>query len=197
MTNPKPKPLLILIFIIMLVESSCKNNNTIFQEIESSKSGIEFRNDIPQNDSINVIDLENVFNGGGEAAGDFNNDGLQDLYFTGNVVSNKLYLNQGNLKFKDITSEAGVDGKARWSRGVATVDINNDGLLDIYVCATLKKRAAERANLLYINKGMNKDGIPVFSEMAAEYGIADTSQSTMAAFFDFMASIVEMENDGT
>ena len=168
---------------------SCRQSNTLFRQISASSSGIQFNNTIIENDSVNVIELENVYNGGGVAAGDFNNDGLQDLYFTGNLVSNKLYLNKGNLSFRDVTDKAGVDGMGRWSRGVATVDINNDGLLDIYVCATLKRKAPERANLLYVHQGLDKEGIPVFKEMAASYGIADTGHSTMAAFFDY-------DNDG-
>ncbi len=152
-------------------------------------TGIDFENTILQTDSINIIEQENVYNGGGVAAGDFNNDGLQDLFFTGNLVPCKLYLNKGGINFKDVTDIAGVEGKGRWARGVATVDINNDGLQDIYVCATLKKKPEERVNILYVNQGINKDGIPVFKDLAAEYGLADSSQSTMAAFFDY-------DNDG-
>ena len=168
---------------------SCKNSDTLFKQVKPSASGITFSNTIIESDSVNVIDLENVYNGGGIAAADFNHDGLQDLYFTGNLVSNKFYLNKGGLRFEDVTSEAGVEGKGRWSRGVATVDINNDGWMDIYVCATLKRKAEERANLLYVHQGLDKNGIPLFKEMAMEYGVADTGHSTMAAFFDF-------DNDG-
>jgi hypothetical protein len=168
---------------------SCRQDSQLFRMVKPGSSGIDFTNTIIENDSINVIDLENVYNGGAVAAGDFNNDGLQDLYFTGNLVPNKLYLNKGGLRFEDVTATAGVDGMGRWSRGVATVDINHDGLLDIYVCATLKRRAPDRANLLYINQGPDAKGIPVFKDMAAAYGVADTGQSTMAAFFDY-------DNDG-
>ncbi|MDQ3681897.1 MAG: VCBS repeat-containing protein, partial [Bacteroidota bacterium] len=143
---------------------------------------------ILENDTINVLDYENVYNGGGVGIGDFNNDGLQDIYFTGNLVSNKLYLNKGSLKFDDITEKAGVAGAQKWCRGVAVVDINNDGWQDMYVCASIKKNPKERENLLYINQGL-KNGIPVFKEMAAEYGLADTTHSTMASFFDY-------DNDG-
>lgn len=133
--------------------------------------------------------MENMYNGGGVGIGDFNNDGLQDIYFTGNLVSNKLYLNKGNFKFEDVTDKANVGGEGRWSRGVAVIDINNDGLLDMYVSETLKKNPLQNENLLYINQGVDKDGVPHFKEMAKEYGLADTSQSTQAAFFDY-------DNDG-
>ena len=119
------------------ISLSCHNTTTLFQQISSSHSGINFNNKIVENDSINPLDLENMYNGGGVGIGDFNNDGLQDIYFTGNLVSNKLYLNKGNFKFEDITGKANVGGEGRWSRGVAVVDINNDGWLDIYVSETL------------------------------------------------------------
>ncbi len=115
--------------------------------------------------------------------------GLPDIYFTGNLVSNKLYLNKGEFKFEDITNSAGVSGDGKWCRGVAVVDINNDGWMDIYVCATMKINSKERENLLYINQGIDKDGIPHFKEMAAEYGLADSGYSTQAVFFDY-------DNDG-
>jgi hypothetical protein len=165
---------------------SCNNERSfIFQLVSSGRSGIHFNNRIVENDSINPIDITNVYNGGGVAVGDFNNDGLQDVYFTGNLVSNKLYLNKGKFKFQDITKQAGVEGEGKWCRGVSVVDINNDGWLDMYVCATLLNKPKERENLLYINQGIDKDGVPKFRELGAEYGLNDTSHSTMAAFFDY------------
>ncbi|MEP6464800.1 MAG: FG-GAP-like repeat-containing protein [Parafilimonas sp.] len=179
----------IFLFFSFLLYISCNKEQTLFQPISSSRSGINFNNKIVENDSINPLDLENMYNGGGVGVGDFNNDGLQDLFFTGNLVSNKLYLNKGNFKFDDITSEAGLTTQNKWSRGVAVIDINNDGLLDIYVSETLGKDSRQRTNLLYINQGLNKNGIPYFKEMAKEYGLADTSEDTQAAFFDY-------DNDG-
>ncbi|MDQ6761676.1 MAG: VCBS repeat-containing protein [Bacteroidota bacterium] len=178
---------LYLLFFFLI--TSCKNRNFIFNKIPSSHSNIHFNNQIIENDTLNPIDVTNIYNGGGVGIGDFNNDGLQDIYFTGNKVSNKLYLNKGNLKFDDITSEAGVDGKGRWCRGVSVVDINNDGWMDMYVSASMEKDPQKRQNLLYINQGLDKNGVPVFKEMAAEYGLNDTTHSTMAAFFDY-------DNDG-
>ena len=168
---------------------SCKRNKPLFQFVSSDHSNIHFNNHIVENDSINPFDLPNMYNGGGVGIGDFNNDGLLDIYFTGNQVPCKLYLNKGDFKFEDVTDIAKVNGSNRWCRGVSVVDINNDGLLDIYVCATILPEAEKRQNLLYINQGVNKQGIPVFKEMAAEYGLNDTAFSTMAYFFDY-------DNDG-
>ena len=178
-----------LAMIIIQLFGSCSKDKTLFQQISSGHSGIHFNNKIIDNDSINIINITNVYNGGGVGVGDFNNDGLQDLYFTGNLVSNKLYLNKGDFKFDDVTEEAGVGGNGQWSRGVAVVDINNDGWLDIYVCATLKSNPSQRKNLLYINQGTDKNNVPHFKEMAAEYGLDDSAHSTMATFFDY-------DNDG-
>lgn len=177
-------PCLLLLFL-----TSCKKSDPLFRLIPSDKSGIHFNNIINQTDSINVLDFENVYNGGGVGIGDFNNDGLQDVYFTGNLVSNKLYLNKGSFSFKDVTDQAAVSGGGRWCRGVSVVDINNDGWMDLYVSATIKKDPTDRQNLLYINQGADENGIPRFSEMGAEYGLNDTTQSTMASFFDY-------DNDG-
>jgi hypothetical protein len=168
---------------------ACNNKRTLFEQISSSHSGIRFNNQITENDSINPLDIVNIYNGGGVGIGDFNNDDLPDIYFTGNMVSNRLYLNKGDLKFEDVTDQAGVDGKGRWGRGVSIVDINNDGLADIYVCNTIYKDSLRRRNLLYVNKGPDKNGTPHFAELAEEYGLDINVQSTMANFFDY-------DNDG-
>ncbi len=177
-----------VLLLCLLYSTSCKKSS-LFRLIPSKESGITFNNKIIENDTLNPIDVTNIYNGGGVGVGDFNNDGLQDIYFTGNVVSNKLYLNKGKFKFQDITKEAGVDGAGKWCRGVAVVDINNDGWLDMYVCASMVKDAKKRENLLYINQGTTKNGVPSFVEKATEYGLNDTSHTTMAAFFDY-------DNDG-
>ena len=139
-----------------VIITACNTTPTLFKKIPSSASGIFFNNKITENDSINPIELEFIYNGGGVAVGDFNNDGLPDLYFTASTTSNKLYLNKGNLAFEDITEKAGVTGEGRWSNGASVVDINNDGWADIYICATIKKNPEQRKNLLYINQGLNK-----------------------------------------
>lgn len=161
----------------------------MFQEIKPAESGIHFSNRIIENDSVNPIDLTNIYNGGGVGVGDFNNDGLMDIYFTGNQVPNQLYINRGNFKFENVTKIANVDGAGKWCRGATIVDINNDGLEDIYVSSTISSDSLKRENLLYINQGADKQGVPHFKEMAKEYGLNDKSFTTMAAFFDY-------DNDG-
>lgn len=178
--------LLYSFFILLLF--SC-NESTRFKKLDARFTGIDFNNIIDQNDSINIIDEENIYNGGGIGVGDFNNDGLEDLYFTGNLVSNKLYLNKGSLKFKDVTDISNVSGSGKFCRGVSVVDINQDGWDDIYVSVTINKDSVLRENLLYVNQGLNKEGIPIFIEKAKEYGLNDNSYTTQTAFFDY-------DNDG-
>ena len=168
---------------------SCNHKSTLFEKISSFHSGITFNNTVTENDSINPLDVVNIYNGGGVGIGDFNNDGLQDIYFAGNMVPCKLYLNKGNFKFEDITGKANVDGAGRWARGVSVIDINNDGLMDIYICNTIYKDSLKRRNILYVNQGIDKNGLPHFKDMAAEYGMDIHLQSTMASFFDY-------DNDG-
>ena len=175
--------------LLMAILLSCNHKHPLFESIPSSHSGITFNNKIVENDSINPLSLVNIYSGGGVGIGDFNNDGLQDIFLTGGMVPSKLYLNKGDFKFEDITEKAGVTGMGRWARGISVVDINNDGLPDIYICNTLYKDSLRRRNILYINLGPDKDGIPHFKDMAAEYGLDIHVQSTMASFFDY-------DNDG-
>ncbi len=179
---------LYLLGIICL--SSCTNGTKqIFEKLSGDKTGIHFNNTITESDSINILDLEYVYNGGGVAIADFNNDNLPDILFTGNMVNNKLYINKGNLHFEDISEKANIGGEGKWCTGAAVIDINNDGLLDIYLGTSIKKSGNDRANILYINKGIGKDGVPVFEDQAVAYNVADTGFTTNPAFFDF-------DNDG-
>ncbi|GEO07798.1 hypothetical protein SAE01_02940 [Segetibacter aerophilus] len=175
------------IFLFLALKGFTQNTtNTLFRLLPSSQTGVGFANTITESDSLNILNQANIYNGGGVGIGDFNNDGLPDIYFAGNMVSNRLYINKGSLKFEDVTTAAGVDGAGRWCTGVSVIDINNDGLLDIYVCASfLKNNVTGRTNLLYVNQGVNKEGVPTFKESAAAYGIADTGFSTQAYFFDY------------
>src|ERR1700712_4312990 len=158
---------------------------TLFHLLPSTHTNVFFHNKITENDSINPIDMEFLYNGGGVAIGDFNRDGLQDIYFTAGMVANKLYLNKGHFKFDDITGVSGTDGAGRWCSGAAVIDINNDGWPDIYVCTAASHDPKKAGNLLYINQGLNASGVPVFKEMAAAYGLADTTYSVQAVFLDY------------
>lgn len=186
------RSLIYLVLIHTLFLSACQKKQTLFEQIPVSQTGIDFSNRITENDTFNIISFEYVYNGGGVGVGDFNADGLEDLFFTGNMVGNKLYLNQGDFKFKDISTQAGIRSKDHWNSGVAVVDINNDGWLDLYVCATTYEPGSRRRNRLFINQGLQKSGDNTsisFKEEAAAYGIADESHTTHAAFFDY-------DNDG-
>lgn len=175
-------PLAPFLLFIAAVTLSCdsKKAETLFKLLSPENTGIHFANEIEENDSINLLDYEYVYNGGGVAVLDFNADGLPDLFFSGNMVPSKLYLNQGKLKFTDVTEKAGITS-SNWATGVAVADVNADGYPDIYVCSAGRFPEEEaRANLLYIN---NRDGS--FTESAKAYGVADTGYSTMAAFLDY------------
>jgi hypothetical protein len=170
--------------------SACQfSDKSLFSLLPADETGITFSNRIVDNDSSSILDAEYYYNGGGVALGDFNNDGKTDVFFSGNQVANRLYLNQGDFKFTDISKSAGIGESGKWCSGVTLVDINNDGWLDIYVGATLSKNAKRRENLLYINQGAKNGQPPVFREMAKEYGVADDGHTTSAAFFDY-------DNDG-
>ncbi len=173
--------------LLLMGSVACKQGDKpLFRLVETEKSGLDFSNAVQENQMINMLTYEYLYNGGGVGIGDFNNDGKPDIYFTASLGANALYLNQGGLRFRNVTREAGVDGQKRWSRGVAVVDINNDGLQDIYVCATTWQDPELRRNLLYVNQGVDPGtGIPRFREMARDYAVDDTSSTHMAAFFDY------------
>ena len=176
---------MLVLFMYPIFTTHAQKNKTLFKLLSTSQSGIDFNNQLFESDTLNILNQANIYNGGGVGIGDFNNDGLMDVYFAANMVSNKLYLNKGSMKFDDITKRANVDGQGRWCTGVAVVDINGDGWQDIYLSASFRSDPKRRTNLLYINKGLNKKGIPVFKESAADYGLADSGFSTQAYFFDY------------
>jgi hypothetical protein len=158
--------------------------NPVFQLLESSETGIDFINSITNKDDFNIFKYRNFYNGGGVGIGDINNDGLADVYLTSNQGSNKLYLNKGNFQFEDITEKAGVAGSKAWSTGVTFVDINQDGLLDIYVCNAGNIKGSDQKNELFINQGDLS-----FTEEAGKYNLDENGFTTHAAFFDY-------DNDG-
>jgi enediyne biosynthesis protein E4 len=167
-----------------LLLSGCRTEaarHPLFKLLTPAQTGVTFANTITTDDSVNVQNDVYVYNGAGVAVGDIDNDGLPDMFFSGNMVSSRLYLNKGDLRFEDITRSAGVTTD-RWATGATMVDINNDGYLDIYVSVSGSERSkgADRANLLFINNGNR-----TFTEAAARYGIADTGFTTQAVFLDY------------
>ena len=171
-----------LVIIGILFIAGCQSNkeSSLFELVPAEETGIDFSNTITPNDTLNFVDYTYVYNGGGVGVGDFNNDGLQDVFFAGNQVPNRLYINQDDFKFKDISESSGISADNRWSTGVALVDINYDGYLDIYVSVADINETEKGRNLLYVNNGDLS-----FTEMAAAYGIDDIGYSTQGAFFDY------------
>ena len=156
----------------------------LFESLSPAKTGIHFKNILEESPTSNVLTYEYFYNGGGVAIGDINNDGLEDVYFTGNMKPNALYLNEGNFKFREIARAAGVSCEENWKTGVTMADVNHDGFLDIYVCYSGKGDPETRRNKLFIN-----NGDLTFTDKAAEYGLDDPAHTTHASFFDF-------DNDG-
>ena len=172
----------LLITLIFLIQS-CSKQNKLFILLKSDKTGIEFNNKITETDDFNILTDEYIFNGGGVALADFNRDGLPDLFFTGNMVSNELYLNTGHLKFENVTNSSKLNSTGFWSTGAAVVDINSDGWMDIYVSGAMNTN--NRKNRLYVNQGLNKDNILVFEEQAEKFGIDDDGNTMGACFIDY------------
>ena len=177
------KTSLFTLFILALSVSCNSSTETLFKKLSEEHTQISFQNTITETDSFNILTNEYIFNGGGVAVSDFNNDGLSDLFFTGNMVSNQLYLNQGNFKFKEHTQKANLDTKGLWSTGVAVADVNADGWMDLYICAAMHEN--NRVNKLYINQGLDTSGNLSFKEQAEAYGINDSGNSMAASFIDY------------
>ena len=170
----------IFLFVLVIVNVGCHSKKQgLFSKLDSSESGIHFSNDVNDTDSTSSLINEFGYMGGGVGIGDFNNDGLKDIVFTANQVSNRIYINKGNNKFEDITENAGLATNV-WATGVSIVDINNDGYDDIYICTYGKNLLHRSKNLLFINQRNL-----TFKEEAQEYGLADTGYSSQAVFFDY------------
>lgn len=176
------KKILWAISCVGLLFSCSKTEDTLFESLPSSVTGIDFVNRSLERKDFNIFNYRNFYNGGGVAIGDINNDGLSDIFVTSNFEDNKLYLNKGKMTFEDITVKAGIVGKKFWSTGATFADVNGDGLMDIYVCNSGSRD--QRGNQLYINQGI-KNGIPSYKEKAKEAGLEDGGFSTHAAFFDY------------
>ncbi len=174
------KVLLSFIFVLVTVVGNSQNSK-LFTLLSSDKTGVTFNNIIKDDKEKNILLYANFYGGAGVGIGDFNNDGLADIFFAGNIVADKLYFNQGNFKFKDVTEAAGITYDKGWSTSVVVADVNSDGFLDIYVTKELYDHQPElRKNKLYVNQG---DG--TFKEMAEKYGIANTERTRNATFFDY------------
>ena len=187
--NTKPKyecfPFIQIILICISLVScntnhSASNQKSLFELQNNKRIGVDFINQLDYTEQLNTYTYRNFYNGAGVGIGDINKDGLPDLYFCGNLVGNKLYLNKGDFKFEDITQQAGVACKDSWTTGVSVADVNGDGWLDIYVCKSGDPKSKNRNNELFINNGDQ-----TFTEKAKEYGLAELGLSNHATFFDY------------
>ncbi|VXB59359.1 VCBS repeat-containing protein [Maribacter litoralis] len=194
----KPISILLIAFVLLL---SCAEKHkkdkvsstvnsvkkpSLFTLLPETETNISFQNTLKEGLNANVLVYEYLYNGGGVATGDFNNDGLQDLYFTSNMGENKFYLNEGNLSFKDVTSISKVSGRpGPWKTGITSADVNGDGKLDLYLCYSGALPDAKRKNQLFINQGNDTNNIPIFKEQAEEYGLASAAFSNQGYFLDY------------
>ncbi len=175
-------------FLLIFLSACTKKEQIapIFRVLDAKKTGIEFSNDLTMTKEMNIFKYMYFYNGGGVGVGDFNKDGLIDVFFSGNQVANCLYLNKGAMKFEDITNKAGFTHQANhWANGVAVADVNQDGLLDIYISQVADFLQLNGHNELWICKEINAQGTPIFEEKAAEYGLDLRGFGTQAAFFDY------------
>lgn len=180
-------------FFLLIFFSGCDplpKKDALFKVLDDKATGLHFTNHLTATADFNLFKYMYFYNGGGAGAADFNNDGLIDLFFAANQGKNKLFLNKGNLQFKEITESAGIPQDSGWSTGVSVIDINNDGLMDIYVCRVGQLEGLpKRHNLLLVCTGIDKNGLPSYQEKSEEYGLAFSGFSTQAVFFDY-------DNDG-
>lgn len=198
MVSMKPMPNILIIVLCCQIAAaffSCSNSRqlppetdgtSLFTLLDPMQTGVIFENTLTEGPNTNILMYEYFYNGGGVAAADYNSDGLIDLYFTSNMSENKLYLNQGNMSFQDVTNISGVSGRTGpWKTGVATVDINGDHLVDFYVSYSGALPPEKRLNQLFINQGNDQNNIPIFHEEASAYGLASPAFSNQAYFFDY------------
>ena len=171
--------------ILWLTGCTKKDSDTLFVSQPSAQTGIFFKNELVNSPELNILNYLYFYNGSGVAAADFNKDGLIDLYFTANQGADKLYLNLGGLKFKDVTEKANITNSDGWTTGVTHVDINHDGYLDLYICKVGDHGTISGRNLLYVNQGIDANGMVTFKEEAAKYNLDFVGYSTQAAFFDY------------
>ena len=175
----------VLLILLSVVGFSCNDGNTLFEKVPSDITGLDFINEVIETDSFHILNNEYMYNGAGVGVSDLNNDGLQDLIFTGNKVKPAIYLNQGEFKFKDITNQFTGLTSDKWISGIAIVDLNNDGFKDIYLTATNSDEKGLRRNELWMSQGIGEEGVPIFKEEAEKWGIDHDGYSVHAAFFDY------------
>ncbi|TMI90722.1 MAG: hypothetical protein E6H08_14390 [Bacteroidetes bacterium] len=183
------KTVLVLIVSFSLLMSDCndqkKSTPALFEVLDAKKTGLSFENKLTITSNFNMFNYMYFYNGAGVGAGDFNNDGLTDLFFASNQGRNTLYLNKGKLSFSDVTAEAQIPDDKGWSTGVSVVDINNDGLLDIYICRVGKYEVLNSHNQFLICKGINKNGVPFYEDEAKKYRLDFSGFSSQALFLDY------------
>jgi enediyne biosynthesis protein E4 len=184
-----PAKYFVLLTLMVFISFSCHSPEHRAKEnfvtLTGDETGLNFNNKLTPTESFNVFDYMYFYNGGGVGIGDFNNDGKLDIFFSANQSRDKLYLNQGGLHFKDVTEEAKIPNDSAWSTGVSVVDINNDGLLDIYICRVDNHKLLRGHNELLICRGIDKNGVPFYEDQAAAYGLDFSGYSTQAVFFDY------------
>jgi enediyne biosynthesis protein E4 len=174
-----------MIFLPACKQQPADTQPVLFDALDAERTGLDFSNKLTPTQEFNVFKYMYFYNGGGVGAADFNNDGKIDIFFAANQVSNRLYLNMGNLHFKDVTAEAHIPVDSAWSTGVSVVDINNDGLMDIYICRVGNHETLHSHNQLLICQGIDKNGVPFYKDEAKEYGLDFSGFSTQAVFFDY------------
>src|SRR5687768_4797823 len=170
---------------ISCTSEEIKNSAPIFRILESETTGLEFSNDLTYDKNFNLLEYIYFYNGSGVGSGDFNNDEKIDLFFGANQKQDRLYLNEGAMHFKDVTTQAGIPDDGGWTTGVSVADVNADGLLDIYVCRVGYSAPVSSKNQLLICKGIDKNGIPHYKNEALEYGLDFAGLCTQSAFFDY------------
>jgi hypothetical protein len=179
---------IILLVAVTVVGSACEEQSdspSLFRRVPPAQTGVDFSNDLTPSPKLNVVRWPYFYNGAGVAAGDLNGDGRVDLYFTSNQEANRLYLNEGDFRFREVTAAAGVEGTGDWSMGVTMVDVNGDGRLDLYVTVVHGYAQLDGHNQLYINQGTDENGVPQFTEKAEAYGLDHRSFGVQSVFFDY------------